>query len=886
MSWFGRLWSRRRLERELDQELQFHLERQLQDLMAAGLAPREAQRKARLAFGGLEQAKEACRDARGARWLEDFLADGRYGARLLRRSPVFACAAVVSLALGIGANTAIFSLMDLVMLRMMPVREPEGLVQFQKHHPTYGRGAISYPLFQQFQRELQSFEGLLAHASLGRREISFGGQVEEADLELVSGSYHSVLGIRAWAGRTFAAEVDGAPGGSPVAVISHGYWKRRFGADPLAVGRTFQLNRTVFTIIGVTPPEFFGVFVGRAPEITLPLSMDGVARGGQSWLVKPDFNWLSVMGRLGTGRSLAQARAEVKAMFSRIAAAQAARNDKALHKQAALGQRMELEPAGNGFDQLRHRFSEPLAILMGVVALVLLIACANLANLLLAKSAARQREIAVRLALGAGRGRILRQLLTEGLLLSVAGGACGLLLAAWLGNGLVTMMSNGGPRMALEVRPDARVLAFAAGISLLACLLFSLAPAIQATRSRLQPALAETRSGRWRLGKALIVAQVAISLLLLIGAGLFGRSLLNMYSVDAGFERRGVLLFSVSTAKAGYQGSRLRDIQARILAELETLPGVTSASLTLLPPLSGGGWDSNVYVEGYTHAPDEDDMVHLNAAGPRFFRTLGTPVLLGREFGERDTAAAPKVAVVNQTFARYYFNGRSPIGKWISLEGPGRDPIRIVGVVKNVKYRDLRQDVPRTIYFAALQSSAGPDWHSFVVRAARPAEMPGAIQAALQRIDRALRITDPRTLEEHVARTILLERMLATLAGFFGALALLVACVGIYGVMAFQVARRRKELGIRLALGAGSPRVVGMILTQTARLAGVGCAIGAAGALLLTRVAEKTLFGIQPADPATFALAAGTLTAAAIAAAYLPGRSVARQNPVETLRCD
>lgn len=886
MSWIRRLLQKRGLERDLERELAFHIERQMQDLVAQGVEPGEAERQARLAFGGVEQTKERCRDARGVRWVEDFFGDCRYGIRLLRRSPGFTCAAVISLALGIGANTAIFSLMDLVMLRSMPVREPDRLVQFQKYHPKYGRGAISYPLFERFGRELRSFEGLLAQASLGRREIRIDGQVDEADIELVSGAYYSVLGVRASAGRTFTAEVDRALGASPVAVISNGYWKRRFGSDPSAVGRTFQLDQTVFTIIGVTPPEFFGMSVGRAPDITLPLAMEGLARGGEWWLKNAHFNWLSVMGRIRDGHSLAQARAEVKAFYSRVIADEAARAEKEVLKQAALGQRLELEPAGNGFDELRRRFSEPLAILMGVVALVLLIACANIANLLLAKSAARQREIAVRLAIGAGRGRIVRQLLTEGLLLSIAGGALGVMLAYWLANGLVTMMSNGGQRMALQVRPDLRVLVFAAAASVTACILFSLAPAIQATRPRFQTALAEIRGGRWRLGQGLIVAQVAISLVLLIGAGLFGRTLVNMYQLDAGFDRQGVLMFSVNAKKAGYKGSRLRDLRERIIDELKVLPGVQSASLALLAPISGAGWDGDLFVEGYNHAPNEDAVSHLNAVGPHFFRTLGTPVLAGREFEERDTPGTAKVAVVNETFARYYFKGRSPIGRWISLEGPDRDRIQIVGVVKNVKYMSLRQEFPRTVYFAALQSTSGPDWNTFVVRAARPAEMTAAVAAALARIDRALRLQDARTLEEHVARSILTERMLAALAGFFGGLGLLLAAVGIYGVMAFQVARRRKELGIRLALGAGPQRVVGMVLGQTGRLVAAGCGIGVAGALALTRVAEKALFGVRPTDPLTFALAVGVLASAAMLASYLPGRRVARVNPVETLRCD
>jgi predicted permease len=369
----------------------FHLECQTQDLIAAGVAPAEARRQATLLLGGMEQTKEACRDARGTRWLEDFFSDCRYGIRVLRRSPAFTCAAVASLALGIGANTAIFSLVDLVVLRRMPVREPDRLVEFQKFHPTYGRGNISYPQFEQFQQELRSFDAVLAY-SQARREIKIGGRPEDVNVELVSGSYYGVLGVPAIAGRTFGTETDRVAGGSPVAVITDSYWKKRFGSDPSALGSSFQLNQTVFTIIGVTPPGFTGVVAGRIPDITVPIAMDGEVRGGRSWLKSPNFNWLSVMGRLRNGQSLAQARSEVKTIFARMAADDAARTDKATLKSAAMAQRMELEPAGNGFDELRRRFSEPLGILMGVVALVLLIACANIANLLLAKAAARSRN--------------------------------------------------------------------------------------------------------------------------------------------------------------------------------------------------------------------------------------------------------------------------------------------------------------------------------------------------------------------------------------------------------------------------------------------------------------------------------------------------------------
>ena len=431
MSWITRLWQRKRLERELDKEVAFHLERQVQDLIAAGVAPAEAQRQATLLLGGMEQTKEACRDARGTRWLEDFFSDCRYGIRVLRRSPAFTCAAVASLALGIGANTAIFSLVDLVVLRMMPVREPGRLVEFQKFHPTYGRGNISYPQFEQFQQsaELRRRTRLFAVAPRDQDRR----RPENVSVELVSGSYYGVLGVPAIVGRTFGTETDRVAGGSPVAVITDSYWKKRFGSDSSAVGSSFQLNQTVFTIIGVTPPGFTGVVAGRIPDITFPLSVDGEVRGGGSWLPFPGRGWLQVIGRLERGQTRAAAQTEVATLYARVVQAESQQAPKEIFRKQILSQRMRLEPAGNGLDTLRERFSEPLRILMGIVALVLLIACANLANLLLGRASARRGEIGVRLAIGAGRGRVIRQLLAEGLILAVAGGALGVLLGVLVG---------------------------------------------------------------------------------------------------------------------------------------------------------------------------------------------------------------------------------------------------------------------------------------------------------------------------------------------------------------------------------------------------------------------------------------------------------------------
>jgi predicted permease len=865
--WCLRLWGSFR-PGGADEELRFHLEMAEQDALRRGATAREA----RLQSGGLAQAAEAVHDQRTLAWLTDFLRDSRHGLRLLAKSPLFAAAAIASLALGIGANTAIFSLIDAVMLRMLPVHEPARLVEFVKLHPPYGRSSFSYPLYRQFREELHSFDGTLARASMGRREVSFADRSEIVNAEVVSGNYYSLLGISAFAGRTFGGENPG-----PVAVISYAYWKRRFGMDPNAIGRTFRLNRTVFTIAGVTPPEFFGVTVGEAPDITFPLACDGEVRGSESWFPYESRGWLSVMGRLRSGQSIAGARAEVDALFSGVVRAQAEHFTKELFRKQTLAQRMLLEPAGNGFDALRLRFSEPLRILMGIVALVLLIACANLANLLLGRSAARRREIAVRLAIGAGRGRVIRQLLAEGIILAAAGGVLGVLLAWWSANALVTVMSNGGDRIAVHIVPDLRVLAFAAAVSTAACLLFSLAPAVQATRQGIQPALAEARGARWILGRGLIAAQVAISVVLLIAAGLFGRTLLRLYSLETGFDRGNVLLFDVDATHAALRGPELR---TRLLQDLRSLPGVQSASFAMAP-IGGSGWDGSVRVEGYTHAPNEDDRVHFNAASAGFFKTMRTPIVLGREFDERDTENSPKVAVINESLARRYFADRSPLGKWINIAG---DAARreVVGVARDVQSRTSRDAVPPTLFLAAAQRGT-PPYGSYVVRGARSGAM---VVAALERIDPKLRIGNARTLEEHLSRGILQERMMGTLSGFFGALSLLLVLVGIYGVMVFQVARRQKEIGIRMALGARPAQVSGMVLAETALPVGTGIIAGIVGALLLTRFAEKLLFGVKPTDPVTFTGASALLFLLALAAAYVPSRMAARLNPVEALRVE
>jgi predicted permease len=869
--WCVRLWGTfKGRDAEVEEELLFHLEMAEQNALRQGDSAREAH----LRLGGVAQASESVRDQQALRWLGDFLRDTRHGARLLTRSPLFASAAIGSLALGIGANTAIFSLIDTVLLRMMPVHEPERLVQFAKFREPYGRSAFSYPLYSRFRGELHSFDGVLARASTTRRAVIFGSEPEIVNTEEVSGNYYSVLGISAIAGRTFDDDIERNP--SPVAVISYAFWKRRFGMDFGVIGRTLRLNRTIFTIVGVAPAEFHGIVPGEAPDITFPLSVDGEVRGDQSWLPY-DAGWLQVMGRLRHDQTIQTAQPEVSAIFSGVIQAEAELLTKELFRKQALAQHILLQPAGNGFDSLRQRFSEPLRVLMGIVALVLLIACANLANLLLGRSAARRREIAVRLAMGAGHGRVIRQMMAEGMLLAVTGGALGVLLACWSANALVTVMSNGGERMALTIRPDLRILGFAGTVSVVACLLFSLAPAIQAGRYGIRPALAEARgSARWRLGRGLVAAQVAISMVLLIAAGLFGRTLVRLYAMETGFDHSNTLLFTVNSDHAALGGEALR---ARFLLDLRSISGVASASYGM-SAIGPSGWSGSVNVEGYTFAPDENNVVLLNAIEPDYFKTLRAPIVAGREFGQWDSNDSSKVAVINETFARRYFAHSPALGKWVKLAGEARR--EIIGVVKDIKLRSNRQEVQPALYIALTQRR-DPMWGTYIVRGSVNRAM---IDTALQRIDPNLRSGEVRTLDEDLSRGILKERIMGAFSSFFGFLSLLLVTVGIYGVMAFQVERRQKEIGIRMALGARPVEVIRMVLADTTLPVGVGVVAGIAGALALTGLLEKMLFGVKPSDPITFAGACGLLVSLALVAAYLPGRRAARLSPVETLRCE
>jgi predicted permease len=867
MSWLSRLLFRARIERDLDREIDYHIDRQVEDLIAQGVDPAEAAKRVRLAFGGREQIKEAARDVRGTRWVEDVVRDGRHGLRLLLRTPAFTGVALISLALGLGANTAIFSLMDRLMFRALPVREPNRLVEV-------GRGGLSHPLYEELEQRLTAVEGLIGRSvrTPDSLEIGIGPENELATFELVTGSYFRLLGIDAAVGRTFSDDVDRVPGAAPVAVISNSYWKRRFASNPAVIGSTFRRLDTLFTIIGVTPPGFTGMVAGQDPDITVPLTMDSEVRGAPSCLGEYGCWWIATMARLKPDRTPEQLRAEVAALRGPIIS----------DAQASLGSTSiwRVEDGGAGFGQVRRRYREPLWILMGAVGVVLLLACANLANLMVARSAMRQPEIVVRLAIGAGRGRIVRQLVTEGLMLALAGGLLGIAFAYSMSEWLVATMSGGGPRVLLSVAPDLRVLLFAAVASVVASLFFGLGPALHASRQRLTAVTAAARTSRMGIGRSLIVAQVALSVLLLVGGGLFARTLTNIYSVDPGFDARDVLLFSTNVSMLGYPDAQVQDLQTRLLGELRTVPGVRSATVSKMIPVTVGSWRQSLLVDGTLR----DETPYLNTVAADFFSTFGIPIVSGREFTSRDTVRSPAVAIITEAFARTVLHDQPPLGRQIAFTEEPRHQYEVVGVVRDVKAESLKGDSPPTVYFLAEQVPPG-DAHTFAVRAdLGAAALAPAIRRSLARIEPALRVQDLRSMDDHVARSLVRERILAALGGLFAGLALLLCAIGIYGVMAYEVSTRRQEIGIRIALGADARTLARRIVGRAAVLAVAGCSIGAVASLALTGIVEALLFGVRPNDPATLIATVGCLTLVAVASAWLPARMAARTDPVETLR--
>ncbi|HYL77110.1 MAG TPA: ABC transporter permease [Bryobacteraceae bacterium] len=883
------LFRHREVERELDEEIEYHLEKRIDAEKAKGLSAEDARYAALRAMDGMTQRKEECRQARGISAVESTMQDIRYGLRVLGKSPGFTAVAALSLALGIGANTAIFSLINAVMLRTLPVQNPEQLrVLGVTRGPDLEYG-FTYNHYRQFREHNQSFQDLAASSPV-RLSVSVDGQVEPAVAgQMVSGGYFSVLGVNAEVGRTIGAQDDRVPKGHPVAMISDGFWKRRFARDPGAIGRRILLDGAPFTVIGVTPPGFFGIDVGTAPDVWVSIMMQPVVMpDAEDWLGKPiktDY-WLRIVGRLKPGLSPAMALAEMEVLYRRYAVP-----DDDVQPKDKIG----LAPASRGLSALRREFSEPLLILMTVVGLVLLIACANVASLLLARATARQSELAVRLAIGAGRGRLVRQLLVESLMLAALGGICGILLAYWGSEALLSFISRGRAAIALSLRPDPQVLGFTAAVSAITGILFGIAPALRATRLDLGPSLKSrfqaggaTRGPR--LGNVLVIGQVALSLVLLIVAGLFVRSLAKLNGQDAGFPRESVLVMRVEPRGSDQRNlpgvsARLDGIYRGLLERVRAIPGVRAASMAGVNPTT------LVTLHLAMKKPSTGELLRVNdiAVYPGYFSTLGIPFLAGRDFTADDFAVSARpAAVINESAARKLFPGENAAGKELRSEKPSR-LFQVIGVVRDSHYSNLRGETQALAYLPFLLTPTGRGQMTLHVRiAGNPGAVAPLVQKAVQEIDKDAPLLEVRTLAAEVDAALMQERVIATLSSFFGAVALALAVVGLYGLMAFAVVRRSGEIGIRMAIGAQRRDVLWMVLRDTLALVGVGIAIGVPVALVAMRLASSRisglLFGLSSGDPVAIGVAVVVMAMAAAVAGYLPARRAARVDPMVVLR--
>ncbi len=824
--------------------------------------------------------------------IADLWQDVRYGARMLLKTPGFTAVAVLSLALGIGANTAIFSLVDKVLIRKLPVGEPERLVVVTASRGQGVSTTFGYPDFADYRDRNEVFEGLVCYTQRALT-LSEGGQAERIQGMIVSGNYFTALRVRPALGRGFLSEEDKTRGTHPVVVLGYGLWQRRFGAEPGLVGKSVNLNGYGFTVVGIAPPEFTGTVPGVAPDVYVPIMMQGQVSPG--WKMDPLFgprsrslsSWLEVLGRLKPGVSREQAAAAMTTLGSQIARA---------HPNADGSPRVEpkfvLEDGSRGNTSLLRDLRFPLQMLMATVGLILLIACANVANLLLARAGTRRKEIAVRLAVGAGRARLIRQLLTESVLLAMLGGGAGLALAASI-SGLVVSFTptNNFSTLTLDNRLDWRVLGFTLAISLLTGILFGLAPALKASRLDLVSGLKDEttllgkRGRRLSLRNLLVVGQVALSLIVLVGAGLCVRSLQKLQAIDAGFDPAKVLVMSADVSLSGYSKERGLQFYPELLERVRSLRGVEAASLGALLPL-GGGFGSTMKAEGYTPKPGENLSSDFNIIGTDYFRTMKIPLLGGREFDPSDTTTAPQVAIINETAARRFWPGQSSIGRRLILgRAPDEEIREIVGVVRDSKYRQLTEEV-RPALFVPVAQDYRANMALHVRTTGEPGVMVAAVRGEVQALDANLPVYNIRTLEEQKSNSLYTSRMAATLLTVFGLLALGLAAVGLYGVMAYAVHRRTREIGIRMALGAQSKDVLRQVLREGMGLVTIGLTLGLGGAIAATRLVTGFLYGVTATDPLTFAGAALLLAGVALLANYLPARRASRTDPLVALRCE
>ncbi len=894
-----------RREAELADEFESHIGMLTEENLQRGMSPAEARRAALLTFGGVEAAKESYRDQRGLPTLDSVRQDVRYALRGMRRNPIFTAVAVACLALGIGANTAIFSLINAVMIRSLPVHHPEQLVFFQytsagdisavqRLSSGYGQYSLPYATYEALRDRARTLAGVFVFVSLGVQSngvtVNLGGQSMAADGEMVTGSYFSELGISPIVGRTIVDD-DLNPGSPNVAVISHRFWLRELGGERSAVGRGITVNGLPFAIIGVTPPGFAGLTHGTGPDVWVPLRTPpgltpwgSQAAASQSIFADRRYWWCTIGGRRKPGVTESQVLAEAQFLFRQSITEGLNQVPQNLPKLTVSGE-------SPGFEMLRKKFLAPLRILMVTAALVLLIACANVATLLVARAKSRQKEIGVRLAIGASGARLIRQLLTESLLLSVCGGGLGLLFARWGGPALLFLIPGSQQAASLDVSPDGAVLAFAAAVSVATGILFGLAPALRAARVDLAPQLTEAAASttpRPGMARVLVASQVALSVVLLFGAGLFVRTFQNLNGQNLGFQRENLLVFELDPARSGYTAAGGNALYNRLLERIQGIPGVRSSSLSQYVLLSGWSTTSPSSTDGGVPlAPGQPNGVHWNRVGPGFFETMGIRVRLGHGIGWRDMDANHPAAVVNEAWARTFYPNENPIGHRIS-GGDRFDPLKayeIVGVAEDAKYDRMREAPPRTVYISFGTSSDRVRRMCFVVRTAGdPLAMSAPVREAIGGIDPNLPLFNVKTQTRQIEEALGQERMLAQISTFFGALALLLVAVGIYGTLSYTVAQRTGEIGIRMALGARRAEVVWMILRESLVVAGFGLAAGLPVALALARLVVSSLFGIRTYDGATIAATVFILSAIAAVAGFLPANRASRIDPIRALR--
>jgi predicted permease len=902
MSWYTRIanvFRTGKLGDQLDDELAFHVAERTDELVAGGMTAKEARREALRRFGNYTLQKERTRDMDIAQVTESVLNDLRYGLRQLRSSPGFTTVAVLSLALGIGANTAIFQLIDALRLRSLPVRDAWQLAAIDAVPDFFTSGwyqarnrAFTYAQFEQIRKHQQAFTGVLAFGDR-RFNLSRGGESRYAEGLYVTANYFELLGAAPLLGRGFAKDADRPECTDAGAVLSYSFWQREYGGDAAVLGRTITLDGRGFPIVGVMPKGFAGLEPDRRFDVAVPLCVDTLLAAdprGRRMFLRHAW-WLTPIGRLKPGWTVERAAAHLRDLSPTIFRETVPENYRPEGVKKYLANKLTVVSASAGVWSLRREYENPLWILLATTGLVLLIACANLANLLLARASVREREFAVRQALGASRPRLIGQLLSESMLLAVFGGVLGAWIAQALSRAMVTFLDNGTNTLHIAAGIDWRVFGFTAILAVITCLLFGLAPAIRATRT--VPANA-MRGGRGTAGsaernglrRALVVSQIALSLILLVGALLFGRSLRNLLTTETGIVSDGVLVASVDTQLPRIQPERRGIVFEQLEDRIRTQPGVISAAAIWFSPFSGSRWNQDVEGDGKEAAAGKKE-VWLNRITPGYFRTMGTPLLAGRDFERRDDLKSPNVAIVNEVFAKRVFNGANPVGRTFRVEGDAKEAdkvYQIVGLVKNTKYLELREEFHAIAFFPFNQEPDTPESLSFMVRTSGPInDVMATVRKQVSEVHSEL-LVEFRVLDFEARQSVLRERLMANLSGGFGILAGLLSALGLYGVMSYMVARRRSEIGIRMAMGAERHDILGLVFREAGRLVTAGLAIGLAFSFGLSRYAESLLFGLEPNDAVTLAAACAVLCVTAMIATLVPARRAVGLDPAVALR--